>query len=234
MKSTGSKVIVALDYDCEVDVMTIVKKLKPDDCKLKVGLELFSSVGPKIIHILQDKGFDVFVDLKFHDIPTTVAKACRAIANMKVWMLNVHTLGGEEMLRAARTAVDEANHTPLLIGVTILTSHDRSSINKIGLSGNVSEHVSQLARINENCLLDGVVCSPVDLEILKGKLNRKTVFITPGIRLETDDRGDQKRILNPVEAITKGASYIVVGRPITQNANPYQTLQSINKMIKSS
>lgn len=221
------KVIVALDYDNAEPVLSLIKKLDPALCRLKIGKELFTSCGPDIVKQVQDSGFQVFLDLKFHDIPVTVAKACKAASNLGVWMLNVHALGGKTMMMAAADAVGESSGNPILIAVTLLTSHSQSDIEQIGLTGSIESQVLKLAGLAHDSGLSGVVCSAKEAGRIKKSVSTDFVCVTPGIRPAGSAMNDQKRVLTPKEAISGGASYLVVGRPITQAENPAQALLGI-------
>ena len=227
-----SRIIVALDYADAKLAMPIVEQLEPSRCRLKVGKELFTTAGPEFVRQLVDKGFDVFLDLKFHDIPNTVAKACAAAANLGVWMVNVHTLGGTKMMQAAREAINNSQHKPLLIGVTILTSMGSDDLQEVGLTGEPQENVAKLASLAEKAHLDGVVCSPKEVSLLRANLGADFKLVTPGIRPTGSDTGDQKRIMTPAQAIEAGTDYMVIGRPITQAADPMLALQAIEQEIE--
>jgi orotidine-5'-phosphate decarboxylase len=225
------KIIVALDYDSEAAARSLVERLHPDSCRLKVGNELFAAAGPRFVELLVDRGFAVFLDLKFHDIPNTVAKACAAAAKLGVWMMNVHASGGAAMLRAARQAVDAGAHKPLLIGVTVLTSLSDHDLDAVGLIGPTQAAVLRLAQLAQHCGLDGVVCSGQEASLLKSKLGGTFQLVTPGIRLAGTDSGDQARVLTVEQALQFGADYLVIGRPITQAADPLAVLSAINDSI---
>jgi len=225
------KIIIALDYDNQSDVMQLVQQIDPSECRLKIGKELFTACGPDIVRKVQDLGFEVFLDLKFHDIPATVAKACKAAANLGVWMLNVHALGGVEMLKAARNAVDDSGKSTHLIAVTLLTSHSQSDISQVGLGGSIAENVLKLADLSFQSKLDGVVCSAQETEILRQHLGNDFLLITPGIRPAGSCADDQTRIVTPHDALKNGSSYLVIGRPITLADNPLAALREINQSI---
>ena len=225
------KIIVALDYDDETKALALVHRLDPAICRLKVGKELFISAGPRFVEKLSERGFDVFLDLKFHDIPHTVAQACKAAASLGVWMVNVHASGGVAMLSAARDAIDAASHKPLLIAVTVLTSLADDDLHAIGLAGPTSAAVLRLAGLARQCGLDGVVCSGQETAMLKSALGGDFKLVTPGIRPAGSDAGDQARILTPEKAVSLGADYLVIGRPITQAADPLAALHSINQSL---
>jgi orotidine-5'-phosphate decarboxylase len=222
------RVIVALDYGSSEEALGLVAKVDPGTCKLKVGTELFTSAGPALVGKLVDRGFDVFLDLKFHDIPNTVARACTAAARLGVWMLNVHSLGGTAMLRAAREAIDTVAKRPLLVAVTILTSHAQGDMEEIGVQGELASRVDALAALAHDAGLDGVVCSPWEVARLRSRFGQRFVLVTPGIRPRKLSRDDQARTLSPSEALAQGASYLVIGRPITRAPDPVRALAEIN------
>jgi len=224
------KIFVALDFGDEDKAKTLVKKLSPNLCGLKVGKELFTSSGPSLIKWIHEKGFSTFLDLKFHDIPTTVKKACRAAADLGVSILNVHALGGSKMMDAARQGVNESVNNPLLVAVTILTSHDEDNLRDIGIQGNLQQTINKLAIDAARAKLDGIVCSAQDIPLVKDTLPDNFIFITPGIRLN-DEKDDQKRIMTPKDAIKNGASFLVIGRPVTLSDDPVKTLIKINDEI---
>ena len=226
------KVIVALDYASTADASAMVARLDPGMCRLKVGKELFVAAGPTFVEQLVGAGFDVFLDLKFHDIPNTVAAACRAAANLGVWMLNVHALGGRAMLSAAREAVAAGAHQPKLIAVTVLTSMGAADLAEVGVGGSPEEAVLRLATLTRDCGLDGVVCSAREAAALRAAFGPNFLLVTPGIRPASAALGDQVRIATPSDAIKNGASYLVIGRPITQAADPLQALEAINTEIR--
>ncbi len=226
-----SKIIIALDYAQSSDAMPLVKQLDPKLCKLKVGKELFTASGPAFVENLVKLGFDVFLDLKFHDIPNTVSKACQAAASLGVWMLNVHASGGIAMMQAAQEGVDKSSHSPLLIAVTVLTSMDQVTLNQLGVSGNLADHVLRLALLTQQAGLAGVVCSAQEARMLRTQLGNDFCLVTPGIRPANVNANDQSRVVTPSEAMQLGASYLVIGRPITQASNPLQALIEINKEI---
>lgn len=226
-----SRIIIALDFSSEKQVLDFIAQLEPAMCKLKVGKELFTLTGPTLVRQLIDRGFDVFLDLKFHDIPNTVARACKVAADMGVWMLNVHALGGRNMLLAAREALEGNENRPLLIAVTILTSMGQQDLQEIGLSGSPEDNVLRLAALTQEAGLDGVVCSSREVTSLRQDLGEAFALVTPGIRPAGSEVGDQKRIMTPKDAIQAGSNYLVIGRPITQASDPVQTLQTINSEI---
>ena len=228
----GPRVIVALDYPNAAEALAMAQRLSPDLCRLKVGFELFVSAGPSLIEKLQDQGFDVFCDLKFHDIPNTVASACRAAARMGVWMVNVHASGGPAMLEAARTAIDECTHKPLLIGVTVLTSMDDTDLHAAGLARSASAQAGFLADWAAKAGLDGVVCSAQEAAGMHAAHGRQFLTVTPGIRPINATADDQKRIVTPAQAVANGSDYLVIGRPITRAVRPLDVLSSINDELK--
>jgi len=221
-----SKVIVALDYANEEQALVFVNKVNPELCKLKVGKELFTAAGPRFVEGLVSKGFSVFLDLKFHDIPNTVMKACKAASELGVWMLNVHALGGQAMLQAAKEGV-KGSHSKL-IAVTILTSMGKDDLEQIGIqTESVQEQVVKLAMLTKDSGLDGVVCSAKEVSVLRNSLGNDFLLVTPGIRPVGSDLTDQKRVMTPADAISAGSSYLVIGRPITQSDSPIETLEKI-------
>ncbi|NOX75183.1 MAG: orotidine-5'-phosphate decarboxylase [Gammaproteobacteria bacterium] len=228
---TDPRIIVALDFDSAKTALALADRLEPGQCRLKVGKELFTCAGPALVEDLQARGFDVFLDLKFHDIPNTVAKACRAAADLGVWMVNVHTLGGRRMMEAAREAVDAASYNPLLIGVTILTSMGVDDLREVGLSGSPEHNVLRLACLAEASGLDGVVCSPREVSVLRDTVGHAFRLVTPGVRPADSISDDQKRVTTPEDAIANGSHYLVVGRPITRAEDPVAALRAINAVI---
>ena len=231
--STHSHIIVALDYADEKSAMELVNKLEPGSCRLKVGKEMFTRLGPRFVESLSAKGFDVFLDLKFHDIPNTVAGACAAACDLGVWMVNVHASGGRRMMEAAKEAIDKSSHQPLLIAVTILTSLDADDIHEIGYQGSPAENVQSLASLTQQSGLDGVVCSPKEVASLRKALADDFILVTPGIRPAGSAADDQRRTMTPAEAIQAGSSYLVMGRPITQADNPMAVLHATESEIAS-
>ncbi len=229
----GPRIIIALDYAEPQAALEMVTQLDPKRCRLKVGKELFTRGGPQLLAQLRDKGYDIFLDLKFHDIPNTVAGACAAAADLGVWMVNVHALGGGKMMEAARNAVAKAAHQPLLIAVTILTSMGEQDLREIGLAGSPAENVSRLAALAHQAGMDGVVCSPQEVALLRGSIDKAFQLVTPGIRPTWAAKGDQTRITTPADALRLGADYLVIGRPITAAAEPLEALQQIEAEIAS-
>ena len=223
------RIIVALDFNSAADALCLANKLDPHLCRLKVGKELFTATGPQLVEKLMLKGFDIFLDLKFHDIPNTVANACKAASSLGVWMVNVHALGGRKMLIAARDAIPKGSTK--LVAVTLLTSMDQDDLADIGLQGQPEQIVERLARLTADCALDGVVCSALEATRLRQILGNNFCLVTPGIRPSGDQANDQKRITTPRQAIQNGASYLVIGRPITQANDPLLMCQQLNSEI---
>ncbi len=225
---TEPRIIVALDFPDAAAALALVERLKPTLCRLKVGKELFIAAGPKLVAQLIERGYQVFLDLKFHDIPHTVAQACKAAARMGVWMLNVHASGGLAMMRAARTALEGVQPRPHLIAVTVLTSLARPDLAEIGLDASPEEQVLRLARLTQAAGLDGVVCSGWEAMRLRRELGQDFLLVTPGIRPAGSATDDQQRTLTPIQALRAGADYLVVGRPITRAPDPFAMLQSLH------
>lgn len=226
------KVVVALDFDNRSKAMDFIDRLEPGLCRLKVGKEMFTYLGPEFVKTLVNKKFDVFLDLKFHDIPHTVAKACIAAADLGVWMVNVHACGGSKMMSQASHALEDFGaQRPLLIAVTVLTSMDQAQLIEIGIHNTPMEHVLTLGKLTKQSGLDGVVCSAQEAAMLKTCLGSEFKLVTPGIRPEGAERGDQARVMTPRQAIDVGVDYLVVGRPITQAADPLAALIAINETI---
>jgi len=230
---TGPRVIVALDYPDAASALRLVTCLTPDLCRLKVGKELFTRAGPQLVEELAGRGFDVFLDLKFHDIPNTVASACHAAADLGVWMVNVHALGGERMLLAAREGLERASQPPLLIAVTILTSMDTNDLAAVGLSGSPEDNVVRLAALAHQSGLDGVVCSSRETVIIRNRLGPDFSLITPGIRPAGSQADDQRRVMTPADAIRAGSNYLVIGRPVTRADDPVSVLRTINSELSA-
>ncbi|WP_058910264.1 orotidine-5'-phosphate decarboxylase [Entomohabitans teleogrylli] len=230
---TDSPVIVALDYDNRDKALAFVDLIDPRDCRLKVGKEMFTLFGPQLVRDLQQRGFEVFLDLKFHDIPNTAARAVAAAAELGVWMVNVHASGGARMMSAARAALDcFGRDAPLLIAVTVLTSMEASDLQGLGISATPAEYAERLARLTQSCGLDGVVCSAQEAVSFKSALGQDFKLVTPGIRPAGADAGDQRRIMTPQQAQAAGVDYMVIGRPITQADNPAQTLRDIRASLR--
>ena len=224
----GPRAIVALDFPSASGALAFAARVTPEQCRLKVGFELFTSAGPAVVESLVGKGFDVFLDLKYHDIPNTVASACAAAARLGVWMVNVHALGGRRMLVAARESLEKMPHRPLLIGVTILTSHSGRDLVEVGLPEDPDAQAARLARLAKDAGLDGVVCSAREASGLRAEHGEGFCLVTPGIRPAGSDHGDQERVVTPRDAIRLGAHYLVIGRPITQAVDPVAVLTAIN------
>lgn len=230
--ATDPKIIVALDFPDEARALTFVDNLDIGSCRLKVGFELFVSAGPALVERLQKRGFEVFLDLKFHDIPNTVARACRAAAQLGVWMINVHASGGSRMLEAAREAVEAERHRPRLIAVTVLTSIDERDLQELGCGNDVARFAEMLAALAQASGLDGVVCSANEAPMLRRRHGAGFMLVTPGIRRPGAGGDDQRRVMTPGEAMRAGSSYLVVGRPITQAREPMAVLHAMNDEIR--
>lgn len=221
------RIIVALDYPEAAPALALTGRLDPSLCRLKVGKELFVAAGPQLVQALVEQGYEVFLDLKFHDIPTTVAQACKAAARLGVWMLNVHASGGLTMMRAAREAIETLDPRPRLIAVTVLTSLARPDLAAIGLDLPPEEQVMRLAHLAHAAGLDGVVCSAMEAERLRREMGPAFLLVTPGIRPVGGQGDDQRRVLTPIQALRAGADYLVVGRPITRAPDPVAALQNM-------
>jgi orotidine-5'-phosphate decarboxylase len=228
-----SRIIVSLDYPSPAQADEFVARVRPGQCALKVGKELFTAAGPAYVRQLVNKGFRIFLDLKFHDIPNTVAQACKSAAALGVWMLNVHAGGGRAMLEAAVNAVRDASPRPLLIAVTVLTSLDDAALRDLGVAEGTAAHASRLAALAHASGLDGVVCSPWEATAIKAAHGERFLAVTPGIRLAEGSAHDQVRIATPEAARRAGADYLVIGRAITQAADPHTTLDQINATLGS-
>lgn len=226
----NSKIIVALDFGSLSETEDFLKKVKGQNCRVKVGKELFTNEGPNVIKLIQQYGFEIFLDLKFHDIPNTVSRAIKASCNLGIWMVNVHASGGKQMLLAAREAVDSSSNKPILIAVTILTSYDNYSFQELGFKNNLLDQIAYLATLSENSGMDGIVCSANDIPSIKPLVKEKFQFVTPGIRL-ANSNDDQKRVTTPEDAITQGSNYLVIGRPITSSEDPAALIEKINQKI---
>lgn len=228
MSELGPRIVVALDFDNADQCLAMAKRLSPKDCRLKVGKELFTACGPKIVEQLMSLGFSVFLDLKFHDIPNTTSKAVKAAADLGVWMVNVHASGGERMMQAARNILEQgAGPRPLLIAVTVLTSMEAADLHAVGIDCSPEEQVLKLARLTHKSGLDGIVCSAQEAKLMRNEFGNDFCLVTPGIRLESSPADDQRRTLTPAAAIAAGSSYLVIGRPITQSVDPIATCHSI-------
>ena len=227
------RVVVALDFPSAEQALDCVQRLDPHSCRLKVGFELFISGGPDLVKTLASRGHEVFLDLKLHDIPNTVAAACRSAARLGVWMLNVHAAGGRAMLEAARDALAGLDSPPKLIAVTVLTSLDDADLNQVGIQRTVHEQALAMARLAKSTGLDGVVCSAREVSILRQALGDEFLLITPGIRPQGASMDDQKRIMTPAEAVSLGSDYLVIGRPITRAPDPLVVVEKINSQIET-
>ncbi len=229
---TDPKVLIALDFSTAEQVMAFIEPLSPEECRLKVGKELFTSCGPELVKAIIAKGFDVFLDMKYHDIPNTVAGAVRAAAEMGVWMVNVHAVGGSRMMKAAKESLhDISGRKPLLIAVTVLTSMSPEDLAETGVTVSPEEQVLHLAKLAKDSGMDGVVCSAQEAEMLKQHCGQGFQLVTPGIRPADAAADDQRRIVTPPQAIKNGSDYLVIGRPITKAENPVQALQAINQSL---
>lgn len=225
--STKSPVVVALDFPTKEQAVAMAQQLDPALCRVKVGKELFTASGPAVVEELHALDFDVFLDLKFHDIPNTCAKAVGVAADLGVWMVNVHASGGRRMMEAARNEIDKKTHQPLLIGVTVLTSMEQNDLVEIGLNLDPQEQVRRLALLTESSGLDGVVCSAQEVELIRNNCSADFLTVTPGIRPAGSEQGDQRRVLTPEQALKAGVDYMVIGRPITQAESPVVACSNI-------
>ncbi|MBQ9600970.1 MAG: orotidine-5'-phosphate decarboxylase [Neisseriaceae bacterium] len=226
---TPTPVIVALDFANENDTLAFVRQLDPSLCQLKIGKELFTATGRNLVEKLIHQGFKVFLDLKYHDIPNTVAKACKVAAQMGVWLVDMHASGGRRMMEAAAEAVANETHKPHLIGVTVLTSMEQNDLREIGFQAAPNELVCNWAKLAQSSGLDGVVCSAQEATMLRQEIGKAFLLVTPGIRLNTHNQDDQRRIMTPEQALNAGSNYLVMGRPITQAQNPVALLRQINE-----
>lgn len=231
MMQSEPRVIVALDFPDADQALAFTGRLSPQLCRVKIGKELFTSAGPDLVRRIVAQGFDVFLDLKYHDIPNTVAQACQAAARLGVWMLNVHALGGRSMMEAARAAIEAAPRRPLLIAVTVLTSHGQGELDDVGIVGDPQSAALRLARLAKTAGMDGVVCSAQEASLLRAALGDDFLLVTPGIRPGQAEADDQKRVTTPAAAVSAGASYLVIGRPITRAPDPMAALQAIDNEI---
>ena len=230
------RILVGLDFPTAERADALVSRLRPELCALKVGKELFTAAGPDFVRSVVARGFRVFLDLKFHDIPNTVAQACVAATRLGVWMLDVHASGGRSMMAAARAAVEkeaarQGIARPLLVGVTVLTSLSAAELGEVGVSAPPGEQALRLAVLSQASGLDGVVCSPREIQLVRKVVEPRFKIVTPGIRLPDQSLNDQQRIATPREALSSGADYIVVGRAITDNADPRSALQRLLETI---
>lgn len=232
-KVSDPRIIISLDFSSAGEALAFLQKVDPAYCRVKIGKELFTCAGPLIVNQVIKLGFDVFLDLKYHDIPSTVARACAAAADLGIWMINVHASGGKQMMSAARTALSGSDNPPLLIAVTVLTSFKASDLQEIGITIPVDEQVLNLARLANQCGLDGVVCSAYEARVIRQVTGKDFVLVTPGIRPQHSGHDDQGRVMTPADAIRAGSDYLVIGRPITRSDDPMQALRSINDEIKT-
>ena len=224
-----NKIIIPLDLEYSVAI-NMAKNFDANLCRLKIGSQLFTSSGPQIIKELNSLGFDIFLDLKFHDIPNTVYEAVKSAADLGIWMVNVHASGGRAMLEASKKALEGFDQPPLLIAVTVLTSLSEDSLNEVGIK-DLSEQVLRLAELTNECDLNGVVCASTDVKAIKNRFGKDFITVTPGIRPNDSKVNDQNRISTPSEAVKNGSDYLVIGRPITESENPTKALEEINKEI---
>lgn len=231
--NVSEKLIVALDVRSQGEAKDLVRKLSPAVRVFKVGMGLFTLCGPEAVKLVHDSGAKVFLDLKFHDIPNTVAGAVRAAAKLGVFMVNIHALGGSEMMIRAAAAARESDNRPKLLGVTVLTSMDQSSMGEVGIDKKIEDEVVSLARLGRESGLDGVVASPNEVGLIRKNLGKDFIIVTPGIRPAGAERGDQKRIMTPAEAIRAGADYIVVGRPVIETKDPLEAARKIIREMES-
>jgi orotidine-5'-phosphate decarboxylase len=222
---------VALDFPTADSALALAQHLSPELCRLKVGKELFTRGGPALVEKLQARGFDVFLDLKFHDIPNTVAAAVKAAADLGVWMVNVHASGGRRMMDAAREALDQVTNPPLLIAVTVLTSMSEEDLRELGYTVSPEERVLQLARLASGSGVDGVVCSAQEAPLLRREIGAGFALVTPGIRLPGGSADDQRRVVSPADALAAGSDYLVIGRPITGADSPLDVLRQVQSSL---
>lgn len=234
MISDTSRLIIAMDFADKNQALALADKLDPARCRLKVGKEMFTRFGPELIKQLQGRGFEIFLDLKFHDIPNTVAKACAAAADLGVWMINVHTSGGRKMMEAAANVLQSyAADAPLLTGVTVLTSMSTEEMLETGIESSIEQRVLMLSRLAKDSGLDGVVCSALEANRLRQEIAGDFLLVTPGIRPIGSAAGDQHRIMTPVDALEAGSDYLVIGRPVTQADDPLKVMCEIADSIES-
>ena len=230
----SKNIIIALDFATGDKALQFLDLLDPNLCRVKIGKELFTASGPQLVRKIIDRGFDVFLDLKFHDIPNTVARASKVAADLGIWMFNIHASGGRTMMEAARESIDSlGNQRPLLIGVTVLTSFLKKDLEQTGIHSYPEDQVSKLAFLARDSGLDGVVCSAAETKLLRSQIDDKFCLVTPGIRRPEDAIGDQKRVVGPAEAIQNGSNYLVVGRPITSADSPNGALIEFNDAVSS-
>lgn len=243
------RLIIALDVPTQGEALALLDRLDPALCRVKVGKELFTRCGPDLVARIHERGYGVFLDLKYHDIPNTVAGACRAAAELGVWMVNVHALGGQRMLQAAREAIDSAPHgsppgggsphgglpagstRPLLTAVTVLTSMEASDLAGIGIERDPAEFAALLADVAAAAGLDGIVCSAREASALRARHGEELLLVTPGIRPQSSAADDQRRILTPGQALAAGADHLVIGRPVTRAPDPAAVLRTIAREV---
>ena len=229
--SKDPRIIVALDFAAKKPALDLISQLDPTLCRLKVGKEMFTRLGPAFVESLAALDFEVFLDLKFHDIPNTVAAACEAAADLGVWMINLHASGGSRMMEAARERLERRQERPLLVAVTILTSLAERDLAEVGYSGTPVENVLRLARLTQTSGLDGIVCSPLEAAAVRDQLGRDFLLVTPGVRPGSAALNDQQRVMTPLDALNGGADMLVIGRPITAASNPLASLNAIRSEI---
>jgi orotidine-5'-phosphate decarboxylase len=234
VKNSVSPIVVALDYPTAQQAIEMAKQLDPSKCRVKVGKELFTASGPAVLEQLHKMDFDVFLDLKFHDIPNTCAGAVAVAAELGVWMVNVHASGGERMMVAAAEAIANKSHKPLLIAVTVLTSMEQSDLAGIGLDVSPQQQVKRLAKLSKQSGMDGVVSSAQEIHLIKELCGKDFLTVTPGIRPAGIAAGDQRRIMTPQQAMNVGGDFLVIGRPITQSTNPKETCLDIINSLQAS
>lgn len=228
------RIIIPLDFKSDKEAFALLDQVDPELCRAKIGKELFTSCGPQFVRSVVDRGFDVFLDLKFHDIPNTVARAVSRAADLGIWMLNVHASGGMAMMEEAQKALSTfGSQRPKLIAVTVLTSLDAEDLRQIGVNSEPAEQVLRLATLTKQAGLDGVVCSAAESETLRKAMGPQFLLVTPGIRRSEDSTGDQKRVVGPAEAIRNGSDFLVIGRPITQAESPAAALAEFNSAVAS-
>ncbi|PJD90630.1 MAG: orotidine-5'-phosphate decarboxylase [Legionella sp.] len=226
-----SKLIIALDFDRPEDALSLVEQFEPEQCAFKIGSELFTRSGPDVVRQIIARGFRVFLDLKFHDIPNTVAQSCKAAADLGVWMLTVHAAGGAAMLHAARTALESYGASrPKLIAVTVLTSLSEADLSGMGVSGTLLQHVERYAVLSQQAGLDGVVSSAQEVARLRTLCGRGFLLVTPGIRMAGDVAHDQSRVISPQDALQAGSDYLVMGRSITRAQHPRAVVDALNSL----
>lgn len=231
MNRNDPRIIVALDFPDATAAWTLIEQLEPHRCRLKIGKEMFTRLGPAFVEQVAGRGFEIFLDLKYHDIPNTVAAACEAAADLGVWMVNLHASGGRRMMETAMSRLMQRSERPLLIAVTILTSLGEQELHEIGFAGTPEENVRRLATLTRDSGLDGVVCSPQEAASLRASLGGEFLLVTPGVRPASASLDDQARVMTPGDAVRAGASYLVVGRPITGAADPVAALRAIEQEV---